>query len=65
MLARRSNHKPILLVLNEENLVARRRKRLFRFEAKWAMEEEGGTIIQKAWARNDAEQVLLKRCIIN
>lgn len=52
---RKFDHKPILLMVYKEDHVRRNRKRLFRFEAKWVLEEESGTIIEEAWARNIVE----------
>lgn len=34
----------------------RKRKWLFRYEAKWSLVEKGGSIIQDGWERNVAEQ---------
>lgn len=44
--ARRSNHKLILLELNESKQGLRKRTKIFIFEAKWAMEEEGDMVVK-------------------
>ncbi|XP_042973041.1 uncharacterized protein LOC122304841 [Carya illinoinensis] len=61
LVARKSDHKPILLIMNESNCLAGYRRKLFRFEAKWTLEEEGGNIVEAAWARDNAGQNILKK----
>lgn len=51
LVARQSDRRPLLREASEENQVVQNRKRIFRFEAKWVMDEEGGTMIKEAWAR--------------
>ncbi|XP_042944640.1 uncharacterized protein LOC122278525 [Carya illinoinensis] len=60
LIARQSDHKPILLIIKEFNCFAGYRRRLFRFEAKWTLEEEGRNIVEAAWVRDNASQNILK-----
>lgn len=52
----RSDHRPIMLELNGKNFDGRRWRRIFRFEAKWVLEEESATIIQEAWMSSADDQ---------
>ncbi|XP_042954664.1 uncharacterized protein LOC122291085 [Carya illinoinensis] len=51
MQARSSDHKPIMLTVIEEARCKRKRRWLFKYEAKWSLEEEGGAVVQEAWKR--------------
>lgn len=59
--ARQSDHKALLLDVGKGCYVMQKRRRVFRFDAKWIMEEGGGTMIEKAWARRAAEQNPLRK----
>ncbi|XP_042952312.1 uncharacterized protein LOC122289407 [Carya illinoinensis] len=59
--ARQSDHKPILLALFENKPHIRNRRRLFRFEAKWSLDEEGGRVVEDAWKRTlETKNLLIK-----
>ncbi|XP_042969115.1 uncharacterized protein LOC122301804 [Carya illinoinensis] len=61
LIARQSDHKPILLTLIENQPCIRNRKRLFRFEAKWSLDEEGGRVVEDAWERTlETKNLLIK-----
>ncbi|KAF5463963.1 hypothetical protein F2P56_014082 [Juglans regia] len=47
--ARCSDHRPILLYVNQKFSSERKRKRLFRYEAKWSLEEDCEEVIKRAW----------------
>ncbi|KAG6624128.1 hypothetical protein CIPAW_16G004700 [Carya illinoinensis] len=59
--ARQYDHKPILLTLVENSPFIRKRRRLFRFEAKWILEEEGGRVVEDAWEiTSETKNLLIK-----
>ncbi|KAF5481359.1 hypothetical protein F2P56_002016 [Juglans regia] len=47
--ARCSDHRPILLYVNQTFSSERKRKRLFRYEAKWSLEEDCEEVIKRVW----------------
>ncbi|XP_042974677.1 uncharacterized protein LOC122306311 [Carya illinoinensis] len=55
MQARSSDPKPIVLIVKEEDMGKRRRRWLFKYEAKWSLEEEGGAVVQETWRRVAAD----------
>lgn len=44
-----SDHLPLLISAKNKSTSGLKGKRLFRFEAKWALEEDGEEIIYQAW----------------
>lgn len=47
-----SDHQSLLLMLIEEGQSKKGRKKPFRFEGKWLLEEEGGLVVEEEWKRN-------------
>ncbi|XP_042992297.1 uncharacterized protein LOC122318763 [Carya illinoinensis] len=47
--ARCSDHKPLLLCLNQEPARVWRGKRLFRYETKWSLEDDCEEVIKRVW----------------
>ncbi|KAF5449972.1 hypothetical protein F2P56_030362 [Juglans regia] len=50
-----SDHMALMLDLRQQYLVNRKRRRLFRFEAKWIRDEEGAGVVERAWRRADVD----------
>ncbi|XP_035545957.1 uncharacterized protein LOC118348440 [Juglans regia] len=50
-----SDHMALMLDLRQQFLVNRKRRRVFRFEAKWIRDEEGVGVVDRAWRRADAD----------
>ncbi|KAF5468367.1 hypothetical protein F2P56_012524 [Juglans regia] len=49
LVARSSNHRPILMWFSEKKEKARNCVKLFRYEAKWEFEEDCGRVVQETW----------------
>lgn len=54
--ARCFDNNPLFLDLKYENVIKMRRKGMFRYEAKWAVEEDSGVVINETWDRNVSGQ---------
>ncbi|XP_041009372.1 uncharacterized protein LOC121253428 [Juglans microcarpa x Juglans regia] len=62
--AKCSDHKPLLLSMNQVLSIAWRRRRMFRYEARWSLEEDCEEVIKNVWttrqARGDSAKSLQK-----
>ncbi|XP_042980184.1 uncharacterized protein LOC122310355 [Carya illinoinensis] len=56
---RQSDHKALLLSMYKGGALNMRRRRIFRFEAKWTLEEEVGAVIEDVWKRRVSVQNLM------
>ncbi|XP_042954504.1 uncharacterized protein LOC122290887 [Carya illinoinensis] len=54
-----SDHLPIMVTIRDEVVAIKRRKKCFRFEVKWTLEEEGGKIVKDSWVRSLSENKFL------
>ncbi|XP_018812119.2 uncharacterized protein LOC108984568 [Juglans regia] len=50
LVARCSNHKPMVLTITRVKNLRKRRKHMFRFEASWLKEEECERLVAKVWS---------------
>ncbi|KAF5442860.1 hypothetical protein F2P56_035476 [Juglans regia] len=51
-----SDHKALLLDLRQQNFVYKKKRRVFRFEAKWTRDEERVSVVERAWMRAEIDQ---------
>ncbi|XP_042980139.1 uncharacterized protein LOC122310310 [Carya illinoinensis] len=56
---RQSDHKALLMSMDKDEGMNKKRRRIFRFEAKWTLEEDGGAIIEDVWKRRVSLQNLM------
>ncbi|KAF5452148.1 hypothetical protein F2P56_027178 [Juglans regia] len=54
---RSSDHRPILLTMNQLENQEWKKQRVFRYEAKWALEEECEEVIKKVWQRDNIKRL--------
>ncbi|XP_042952211.1 uncharacterized protein LOC122289292 [Carya illinoinensis] len=62
--ASQSDHKALLLSMDKGVVLHMKRRRLFRFEAKWTLKEDGGAVIEDVWKRRkrqDAEKQIKEK----
>lgn len=52
LLARCSDHRPIILSMQAREFYGRKRRYLFHFEATWPIQEECGNIVKYSWAKH-------------
>ncbi|XP_041001144.1 uncharacterized protein LOC121246895 [Juglans microcarpa x Juglans regia] len=49
------DHKALLLCLRQQNFVNTKKRRVFRFEAKWIRDEEGVVVVERGWRRTEID----------
>ncbi|XP_040996181.1 uncharacterized protein LOC121242376 [Juglans microcarpa x Juglans regia] len=63
--ARCSDHRPLLLCMNQKGNKVRRGRKLFRYEANWALEEDCVVALKRVWEKRTMEDVTPKNLLVS